>query len=174
MTIIWVPLGYTQKAQYVKHIKLSTLRRSHFDFLEIRQHLLLTKIIIIKKSASPSSFWKYLPCCSISSYEKILSIVKRNTCFLVGGQFTNHKKTFILPIVNICFKLLIFEILENSNESVKKFNPEYPFMKQIHCSYNLYDHHPQQLLLPLFLVEDRLHFESFPDSNFPTWTWCRW
>ena len=51
---IRVPHG-TQKAQYVKHIKLTTLERDHFDFLEIRQQL-LTKIIIIKKSALPSSF----------------------------------------------------------------------------------------------------------------------
>jgi len=46
--------------------------------------------------------------------KKILSIVKRNTCFLVSGQFINHKKTFILPIVNVCFKFFFVEIVENS------------------------------------------------------------
>ena len=51
---IRVPHG-TQKAQYVKHIKLTTLERGHFDFFEIRQQF-LTKNIIIKKSALPSSF----------------------------------------------------------------------------------------------------------------------
>ena len=52
---IRVPHG-THKAQYVKHIKLTTLERGHFDFFLVIRQQLLTKIIIIKKSALPSSF----------------------------------------------------------------------------------------------------------------------
>ena len=49
----------TQKYQYVKHAKLNRLARGHFELFGIRQQV-LTKSIIMKMSASPRSFRKYL------------------------------------------------------------------------------------------------------------------
>ena len=49
----------TQKYTYVKHTKLNRLERGHFELFGIRQQV-LTKNIIMKMSASQSSFRKYL------------------------------------------------------------------------------------------------------------------
>eukprot|EP00493_Phyllostaurus_siculus_P000859 UN00864 len=58
LSTIGVPHGI-QKAQYDKHIELNTLERGNFEFWAIRQQV-LTKTIIMKKSAFLSSFRKYL------------------------------------------------------------------------------------------------------------------
>ena len=47
----------TQKYTYVKHTKLNRLERGHFELFGIRQQV-LTKSIIMKMSASQSSFRK--------------------------------------------------------------------------------------------------------------------
>ena len=49
----------TQKYTYVKHTKLNRLERGHFELFGISQQV-LTKSIIMKMSASQSSFRKYL------------------------------------------------------------------------------------------------------------------
>ena len=49
----------TQKYTCVKHTKLNRLERGHFEVFGIRQQV-LTKSIIMKMSASQSSFRKYL------------------------------------------------------------------------------------------------------------------
>ena len=49
----------TQKYTYVKHTKLNSVERGHFELFGIRQQV-LTKSIIVKMFASQSSFRKYL------------------------------------------------------------------------------------------------------------------
>ena len=49
----------TQNSTYVRHLKWGRLGRGHFELYGIRQQV-LTITIIIKKSALPSSFRKYL------------------------------------------------------------------------------------------------------------------
>ena len=49
----------TQNSTYVRHLKWGRLERGHFELLGIRQQV-LTITIIMKKSALPSSFRKYL------------------------------------------------------------------------------------------------------------------
>ena len=49
----------TQNCTYVRHLKWGRLGRGHFEYYEIRQQV-LTITIIMKKSALPSSFRKYL------------------------------------------------------------------------------------------------------------------
>ena len=60
----------TQKYTYVKHTKLNRLERGHFELFGIRQQV-LTKSIIMKMSASQSSFRKYLTSEQYMSFLKL-------------------------------------------------------------------------------------------------------
>ena len=59
-----------QNSTYVRHLKWGRLERGHFELYGIRQQV-LTIINIIKKSALPSSFRKYL---ALRSYLLFLMI----------------------------------------------------------------------------------------------------
>ena len=63
---IRVPHG-TQKAQYVKHIKLTTLERGHFDFLEIRQQLTVDQNYYYQKVRFTKFFLKVFTLKTISA-----------------------------------------------------------------------------------------------------------
>ena len=67
----------TQKYTYVKHTKLNRLERDHFELFGIRQQV-LTKSIIMKMSASQSSFRKYL---TSEQYMSFLTIFWQRTFY---------------------------------------------------------------------------------------------
>jgi len=67
----------TQKYTYVKHTKLNRLGRGHFELFGIRQQV-LTKSIIMKMSASQSSFRKYL---TSEQYMSFLTIFWQRTLY---------------------------------------------------------------------------------------------